>query len=114
MKGVVMSPSRPKSVQINIEVPPDLDATYANLALITHSPSEIIIDFARVLPNTPRAKVYARIITTPLHAKLLLRALQENLERYEAQFGEIRTPETGNMLAQQFFGGIKPPDEPKS
>jgi len=96
-------------MQINVQVPPDLDATYSNLALITHSASEIIVDFARVLPNTPNAKVYARIITTPLHAKLLLRALKENLEKYEAQFGEIKLPETGDALAQQFFGAVKPP-----
>jgi hypothetical protein len=73
----------PRQTQVNIKIPPDLDATYSNLALITHSASEIIIDFARVLPNTPQAKVYARIITTPLHAKLLLRALGENLEKYK-------------------------------
>jgi len=81
--------------------------------LITHSASEIIIDFARVLPKTPQAKVYARIINTPLHAKLLLRALSENLEKYEAQFGEIKMP-TGGDLAQQFFGAVKPPGPPKS
>ncbi|HEY72589.1 MAG: hypothetical protein B6I35_03655 [Anaerolineaceae bacterium 4572_32.2] len=99
--------------QINVQIPPDLDATYSNLALITHSASEIIIDFARVLPKTPQAKVYARIINTPLHAKLLLRALSENLEKYEAQFGEIKMP-TGGDLAQQFFGAVKPPGPPKS
>jgi hypothetical protein len=82
--------------------------------VITHSASEIIFDFARVLPNTPTAKVYARIITTPMHAKLLLRALHENLERYEAQFGEIKLPDAGDALAQQFFGVAKPPRPPES
>lgn len=101
-------------MQVNIEVPADLDAIYANFALITHTPSEIIIDFARVLPNTPKAKVYARIINTPIHAKLLLRALSENLEKYEGQFGEIKLPADGNALAQQFFGTIKPPQPPES
>ena len=101
-----------RQTQINIQVPPDLDATYSNLALITHSASEIIIDFARVLPNTPRAKVYARIITTPLHAKLLLRALSDNLEKYEAQFGEVKLPSDADKLAQQFFGATKPPHPP--
>ncbi|HEY67930.1 MAG: DUF3467 domain-containing protein [Chloroflexi bacterium] len=109
-----MSNPRRRQMQVNIEVPPDLDATYANFALITHSASEIIIDFARVLPNTPRAKVYARIITTPLHAKLLLRALSENLEKYEAQFGEIKLPSEADKLAQQFFGAVKPPEPPKA
>jgi len=107
-----MKTPRRRQMQVNIQVPPDLDATYANFALITHSASEIIIDFARVLPNTPQAKVYARIITTPLHAKLLLRALSDNLEKYEAQFGEVTLPAGGSELAQQFFGAIKPPQPP--
>jgi hypothetical protein len=101
-------------MQINVEVPPDLDAIYSNLAVITHSASEIIIDFARALPNMSNAKVYARIVTTPLHAKLLSRALSENLDKYEAQFGEIKTPDAGGALAQQFFGTIKPPHSPES
>ena len=109
-----MKTSDRRQVQINIEVPPDLDATYSNLALITHSASEVIIDFARVLPNTPKAKVYARIITTPMHAKLLLRALSDNLDKYEAQFGKIKTPSGGDELAQQFFGAVKPPEPPES
>jgi hypothetical protein len=103
-----------RQMQINIEVPPELEATYANLALITHSASEIIIDFARVLPNSPKAKVYARIITTPMHAKLLLRALGDNLEKYEAQFGEVKLPADGDALAQQFFGTARPPQPPQS
>ncbi len=105
-----MSNAQPRKQKINIEVPSDLDATYANFAMITHSPSEIIIDFARVLPNAPKSKVYARIVTTPMHAKLLLRALNDNLEKYEAQFGKIDLPSGGGKLAQQFFGGVKPSD----
>ena len=107
-----MSNGPKRKQKINIELPADLDATYANFAMITHSPSEIIIDFARVLPNAPKSKVHARIVTTPIHAKLLLRALNENLEKYEAQFGEIQLPSGGENLAQQFFGGVKPPDSP--
>jgi len=103
----------PHQAQFSIEVPADLDAIYANFAVITHTPSEVIIDFARVLPNTPRAKVCARIINTPLHAKLLLRALSENLERYEQQFGEIKVPTDSDLLAQQFFGATRPPQPPK-
>ena len=105
-----MSKGRSQKQKINIEVPADLDATYANFAMITHSPSEIIIDFARVLPNSPKSRVRARIVTTPFHAKLLLRALNENLEKYEAQFGEINVPSGKENLAQQFFGGVKPPE----
>jgi hypothetical protein len=103
-----------RQMQVNIQVPSDLDAIYANFALISHSASEIIIDFARVLPNMPKAKVHARIITTPLHAKLLLRALTENLEKYETQFGEIKTPADGDALVQEFFGATKPPHPPTS
>jgi hypothetical protein len=108
-----MSPAQQRKRKVNIQVPPDLDATYANFAMITHSPSEIIIDFARVLPNAPQSKVHARIVTTPMHAKLLLRALTENLKKYEAQFGEIKLPSGGDELAQQFFGGVKPPHPPE-
>jgi hypothetical protein len=109
-----MKNPRRHQMKVNIEVPSDLEATYSNFALITHSASEIIVDFARVLPKTPKAKVYARIITTPMHAKLLLRALRDNLEKYEAQFGEIKLPTEGDALAQQFFGAVKPPEPPES
>jgi hypothetical protein len=85
-----------------IELPASLDAVYANFALITHSPSELLIDFARVLPNM-RARVQTRIVMTPLNAKLLLNALTENLEKFEAQFGEIIVP---TQLADHLF---KPP-----
>jgi hypothetical protein len=103
--------SKPKQpMKVNIEIPSDLEATYANFAVISHSPSEAIIDFARVLPNMPKARVYARVVMTPLNAKLLLNALKANLERYEAQFGEIELPSGGGDLASQFFGGVKPPE----
>jgi len=105
------APSRKQ--KINIEVPADLDAVYSNFAMISHSASEIIIDFARVLPNAPKSRVHARVVTTPMHAKLLLKALGDNLEKYEAQFGEIKLPTGGGKLAQQFFGGVKPPDSPE-
>jgi hypothetical protein len=80
-------------VRVNIELPGDLEAIYSNFALITHSPSEIVIDFAKLLPNVPKAKVYARILMTPMNAKLLHRALGENLGKFEDKFGEIKTPE---------------------
>ncbi len=80
-------------VRVNIELPQDLEAIYSNFALITHSPSEIVMDFAKLLPNVPKAKVYARIIMTPMNAKLLHRALGDNLGKFEEKFGEIKTPE---------------------
>lgn len=82
--------SEPPARQVNLELPADLDATYANFAVITHTPSEVIIDFARILPGAPRSKVHARIVLTPMNAKLLHRALGQNLEKFEAQHGEIK------------------------
>ncbi|MGD9029646.1 MAG: DUF3467 domain-containing protein [Anaerolineae bacterium] len=108
-----MGTAQRRKRKVNIELPADLEAIYANFAMITHSQSEVIIDFARVLPNAPKSKVHARIVTTPMHAKLLLRALTENLKKYEAQFGEITLPSGGDELAQQFFGGVKPPNTPE-
>jgi len=93
--------------QINIELPADLDAIYSNFAIISHSPSEIVIDFARLLPGTPKAKVLTRIILTPLNAKLLLRALQENLNKYEEKFGEVRTPSDTGFEAPDRTLGFK-------
>jgi hypothetical protein len=80
-----------RQVHLNVELPSDLDAVYANIALITHSPSEVIIDFGRVLPNVPKAKIHARMILTPMNAKLLYQALGENLDKFEAKFGKIQT-----------------------
>jgi len=80
--------------KLNVELPADLEAVYANLALITHSPSEVVIDFARILPNVPKAKVYARVLMTPINAKLLHRALGDNLHKFEEQYGEIKAPAT--------------------
>jgi hypothetical protein len=82
------APRRP----IEVELPVELEATYSNFAMISHSASETIVDFARVLPNTPKTKVYARIIMTPMNAKLLHRALGENLAKYENKYGEIQAP----------------------
>ena len=82
-------------MQIKVEMPEDLEAIYSNFAVISHSPSEIVVDFARLLPRMPRSKVHARIVMTPMHAKLLHRALGENLEKFESKYGEIKTPNEG-------------------
>jgi hypothetical protein len=77
--------------QLNIELgEKEAEGIYANLAMIIHSPTEIIIDFARVMPRMPKSKVLARIIMTPMHAKLLHKALTDNIEKFETQFGEIK------------------------
>jgi len=94
MKQAQQQPE-PQPIRLNVEVPGDLEATYANMAVIRHSPSEMVIDFIRQMPDQPRAKVYARVVMTPINAKLLHRALGENLAAFESKFGEIRTPEQG-------------------
>ena len=80
--------------QLNIELSEEVaDGTYSNLAIITHSPSEFVIDFAKVMPGVPKAKVKARILLTPQHAKRLLIALQDNISKYEAAHGTIKQTE---------------------
>lgn len=76
--------------QIQIELPEDVaQGTYSNLAIIAHSSSEFVIDFVRILPGLPKAKVQSRVIITPEHAKRLLYALKENINRFESQHGTI-------------------------
>jgi hypothetical protein len=76
--------------QFNVELSEEMaEGTYANLAVISHSPTEFVVDYIRVMPNMPKAKVVSRIILTPEHAKRLLQALQDNVRRYEQQFGVI-------------------------
>ncbi|OQA47054.1 MAG: hypothetical protein BWY52_00403 [Chloroflexi bacterium ADurb.Bin325] len=95
------------TTQINIELPADLEAIYTNFAIITHSASEILIDCARMLPGAPKAKVQTRLVMTPLNAKLLLRALEDNLAKYEARFGEVRVPAETGFEAQDRTIGFK-------
>lgn len=77
--------------QLKVEVKePESEGIYSNLALIVHSPQEFVIDFARVTPGSQKAKVYARIIMTPAHAKMLHRALDENLKKFESAHGAIK------------------------
>jgi hypothetical protein len=74
----------------------EAEGIYSNFVVISHSPSEFIVDFARVLPGVPKAKVYARIVMTPQHTRLLLQALETNINRFEDQYGKIKvhgTPE---------------------
>lgn len=77
--------------QINVELgEKEAEGIYSNLALISHSPAEFVMDFTRMLPGIPKAKVFARIIMTPQHAKSFLNALVDNVKKYENQFGEIK------------------------
>lgn len=82
-------PQHPQQVKIELGEK-EAEGIYANMAMIIHSPTEIIIDFARVMPRLPKSKVLARIIMTPMHAKMLHRALTDNLKKFENQFGEIK------------------------
>lgn len=95
--------------QLQIELKDDVaQGTYANLAIITHSSSEFIVDFVRVMPGLPKAGVQSRIILTPEHAKRLLFALQDNVARYENQFGKIKTDNganNGGTYIPPMFGG---------
>ena len=79
---------------LQLELPQDVaQGEYANFAIITHSSSDFIIDFARVLPGVPKTQVKSRVILAPEHAKRLLGALQENIVRYEREFGPIQIPQ---------------------
>lgn len=77
--------------QVNIELPEEIaEGIYSNLAIISHSHSEFILDFVRIIPNVPKAKVKSRVIVTPEHAKRFLKALADNVKKYESQHGEIK------------------------
>lgn len=100
---------KPKQKRITIELPKDLEAVYANIAFITHTPAEMVIDFAQVLPRTPKGQIVSRLIMSPMHAKSFLNALQTNIQNYERQYGEINVPKQPN-LADQLFN-FPPPEE---
>lgn len=90
--------------QINIELPEEIaEGEYSNLAIITHSNQEFILDFVRMVPGTPKAKVKSRIILTPQHAKRFMRALADNVRKYEQAHGEIQDQDAPTMPIQ--FGG---------
>ena len=84
--------------QINIELTDEMaEGIYSNLAIITHSHSEFIVDFIKMMPGIPKAKVKSRIILTPQHAKRLFKALKDNITKFEAMHGEIKVPEIEHL-----------------
>jgi Protein of unknown function (DUF3467) len=92
--------------QINVELSEEMaEGVYSNLAMIAHSNSEFIVDFIRLMPNVPKAKVKARIILTPEHAKRLLAALSDNIEKYEESYGDIRHMDQPEFPFPLGFGG---------
>src|SRR5512135_3223785 len=98
--------SEPQQQQINIELgEKEAEGIYSNLAIISHSPAEFVIDFTRVMPGVPKAKVHARIIMTPQHAKLLMLALRDNIQKYEQKYGEIKLENQNPNPLAGFTGG---------
>lgn len=94
--------------QLKIELTPEIaDGIYSNLAIISHSTSEFVVDFVRIMPGTPKANVKSRIILTPEHAKRLLMALEDNISRFELQNGKIKTDNgnNGGTYMPPMFGG---------
>ncbi|HET9908265.1 MAG TPA: DUF3467 domain-containing protein [Anaerolineales bacterium] len=104
------SSNQPAAPKINI--PDGMEPAYTNLARISHSPADIVIEFAHMLPGESTANIRSRVVMSPLSAKLFLRALTENLARYEAAFGEINVP-VNNTLAENLFRPYHPPEPPK-
>ena len=93
--------------QINIELTEEVaEGTYANLAMIAHSNSEFVIDFIRLMPGVPKAKVKSRIVITPEHAKRLLMALNDNIKKYEDTFGQIKKTDEAPKFPINFGGTV--------
>jgi hypothetical protein len=101
------NPTPNKKREIKLTIPPELEAVYANLAVMSTTRNEFIIDFAQMLPPDPRARVKSRVVMAPQQAKLLLTLMQRNLQRYEEQYGEI-TINVPTSLADELFRGIQP------
>lgn len=101
-----MDNNKTQAPQLQLELPPEVaQGKYANFAIITHSSSDFVIDFARILPGVPKSQVKSRIILAPEHAKRLLQALQENVLRYEREFGKIQIPQQQPRTATPFNMG---------
>lgn len=91
--------------QINIELSEEVaEGIYSNLAMIAHSNSEFVIDFIRLMPGVPKARVKSRVIITPEHAKRLLAALKDNISKYEASFGPIKQTADAPQFPMNFGG----------
>ena len=89
--------------QLNIDLPEEIaDGIYSNLAIISHSQSEFVVDFIRMMPNVPKAKVKSRIVLTPTHAKRLMKALMDNIKKFEMQFGAIAEPDQTSFPPMNF------------
>lgn len=98
--------SQQKDEGLNIELSEEMaEGKYSNLAVITHSPAEFIVDFIRMMPGVPKAKVVSRIVLTPQHAKRLQRALADNIQKFESQHGKIQETLGHDPIIPMNFGG---------
>jgi len=101
-----MSENKNQQAQFNIELSEEVaEGVYSNLAVITHSPAEFVIDFIRIMPGVPKSKVKSRIILTPEHAKRFVAALNDNISKYEAIHGHIREVKGSGSVMPSNFGG---------
>ena len=101
------SQDKKKKHQIKIELEDNIgQGEYVNFAIVTHSPAEFVMDFIRVLPGMTKSKVKSRLIMAPMHAKTLMQALQDNIQKFEGKFGEIKTPSKDSTSP-----GFKLPDD---
>ncbi len=99
-----MPEQAPQNPQLNIEISEEVaEGQYANLVIITHSHAEFVVDFVNVMPGTPKSKVKSRLILTPQHAKRFMKALTENINRFEAANGKIQDLEEVQLPLN--FGG---------
>ena len=107
--GIKMENKKKNMQQINIELDADVSSgEYANFVVVTHSPAEFVLDFTRILPGVPKAKVHSRIIMAPPHAKTFLKALNDNVRKFESKHGEIKLPNNEDGFSPF---GVNPPDE---
>ena len=102
------TPKQPKPGMPPLRIPEGLQIKYSNMARISHTPSEMVFDFASMLPGIP-PEVVARIVMSPIAAKLFVQAVNENLMRYEANFGAIKLPVGASDLASTLFRNVQPP-----
>jgi hypothetical protein len=104
-EGTEKAPEQPAvpQRQIMIDIPKGMQAAYANMTLISYTQAEIILDFAQILPQPARGTVTARVIVSPMHAKILYQRLGQHIAKFEQQHGEIRMPPQRSPLADHFF-----------
>jgi len=102
-----MKENKDKENQLNIEISEEMaEGVYSNMVMIAHSHTEFILDFTRIMPNVPKAKVKARVIVTPEHAKRLLAALEDNIKKYEENYGSVKSSNDTVNIPFGFGGAV--------